>query len=80
MYLFNDAVSSSDYIASNDRMINKWERTRKETVVAYYPGIFLEGLRNTTKNLSPGSRSPGRDLKPKLPEYEAGVLTTQPRR
>jgi hypothetical protein len=33
-----------------------------------------------TKNLSQDSRSPGRDLKPGPPEYEAGVLTTRPRR
>jgi hypothetical protein len=39
-----------------------------------------EGLREITKNLSRDSRSPDRDLKPRLPEYEAGVLTTQPRR
>jgi hypothetical protein len=46
----------------------------------YYPGIRLGGLRKTTKNLSQGSRSPGRDLNPGPPEYEAGVLTTRPRR
>jgi hypothetical protein len=34
---------------------------------------------NTTNNLSHDSRSSGRDLKPRPPEYEAGVLTTQPR-
>jgi hypothetical protein len=43
-------------------------------------GICLEGLRKTTKNLSQDSRSPGRDLNPGPPEYEAGVLTTRPRR
>jgi hypothetical protein len=46
----------------------------------YYLGICLEGLRKTTKNLSQVSRSPGRDLNPGPPEYEAGVLTTRPRR
>jgi hypothetical protein len=34
LQLFNDAVSSSDYIASNDTMINKLERMPKEAVVA----------------------------------------------
>jgi hypothetical protein len=52
----------------------------KENVVAclYYPGIFLEGLRKTTKNLSQSSRSPDRDINPEPPEYEAHVnhLTT----
>jgi hypothetical protein len=35
---------------------------------------------STTKKLSEDSRSPGIDLKAGPPEYEAGVLTTQPRR
>jgi hypothetical protein len=42
-------------------------------------GICLVELRETRKNFSQDSRSgraPGRDLKPKLPEHEAGVLTT----
>jgi hypothetical protein len=46
--LFNDAVCSSDYIASNDRTVNKIERIRKEAAVAYsesFPGIVLEELR-----------------------------------
>jgi hypothetical protein len=46
----------------------------------HYPGIFLEGLRKSTKNLSWDSRSPGRDLNPGPPEYKAGVLTTRKRR
>jgi hypothetical protein len=32
--LFNDAVSSSDYIGSNDRVINESKRMLKEAVVA----------------------------------------------
>jgi hypothetical protein len=34
---------------------------------------------NTMNNLSHDSRSSGRDLESRPPEYEAGVLTTQPR-
>jgi hypothetical protein len=34
--LFNDAVSSSDYKTSNDRMINEKKRTRKEAVAASF--------------------------------------------
>jgi hypothetical protein len=45
----------------------------------YYPGICLEGLRKTTKNLSQDSQSLGQDLNPGPPKYNAGVLTTQPR-
>jgi hypothetical protein len=41
----------------------------------YYPGIYLEGLRETT-NLSQGSRSSGRDLNPRPSKYESEVLTT----
>jgi hypothetical protein len=49
MYVINfrliyDAVSSSDYVTLNDRI---W----KEAVLhlRYYPGIYLDGLRITTK-------------------------------
>jgi hypothetical protein len=40
----------------------------------------MEGLRKTTKNRSLDSLSSGRDLNPGPPEYEAEVLTSQPRR
>jgi hypothetical protein len=52
-------------------------RKRSWPNLRYYPGICLEGLTKTTKNLSQHSRSPGRDLNPGPPEYEAGVLTTR---
>jgi hypothetical protein len=39
----------------------------------HYSGIFLAGMR-TTKNLSQVILSPGRDLNPSAPEYEAGML------
>jgi hypothetical protein len=38
------------------------------------PGIFLEGLSKTTKTLSQGSWSPGRDLNPGRTDYEAEVV------
>jgi hypothetical protein len=46
----------------------------------YYSGIRPEELWKTTTNLSQNSLSPGRDFNPGPPEYEAGVLTTRPRR
>jgi hypothetical protein len=46
----------------------------------YNPSICLEGLRKSTKRISQDSRSPVRDLNPGYPAYEAGVLTTRPRR
>jgi hypothetical protein len=55
-------------------------RKRSCPDLRYYPVICLEGLRKTTKNLSQDRRSLGRDLNPGPPEYEAGVLTTRPRR
>jgi hypothetical protein len=51
--LFDDAVSSACYIASNDWIIN-WKgygRKRSWRNLRHYPGICLEGLRKTTKNL-----------------------------
>jgi hypothetical protein len=49
------------------------ERILKETVVAVrnYPGICLEGLSKTTKNLVQHILSQGRELNPGPPEYEA---------
>jgi hypothetical protein len=43
----------------------KWQgygRKRSWPDLRYYPGIFVEGLRKTTKNLSQESRSLSRDL------------------
>jgi hypothetical protein len=49
-------------------------------ILRYYPGIRLEVLRKTTKDLSQDSRYTGRELNPETPKYEPGVLTTRPRR
>jgi hypothetical protein len=49
-----------------------------DLILKYYSGIRLEGLRKTTIP-SMDSRSPGRDLNPGPPKYEAGMLTTGPR-
>jgi hypothetical protein len=56
------------------------ERKRSWPNLRYYPSICLEGPRKTVQNLSQDSWSPGRDLNPRPPEYEAGVLTTRLRR
>jgi hypothetical protein len=42
-----------------------------------YPGICLERLRNSTKNLSEDSVPPGRDSNQGPPQYEAGILTAR---
>jgi hypothetical protein len=56
-----------------------WKCGRKRSLpnISHYPCIFLEGLRRATKTLNRDSRSPGRDMKPRPPEYEAQVLTTR---
>jgi hypothetical protein len=61
----------------NDRLEGMW----KEAIVVQFmasPGIWLEGLRKTTKIISQDSRSPGRDLNKVPSEYEAVVLATRP--
>jgi hypothetical protein len=66
-------------------MISEWwicknvEGRGRNLILRYNPGIRLEGLRETKKNLSQYSQSPDRDLNPAPPEYEAGVSTTRPR-
>jgi hypothetical protein len=55
-------------------------RKRSWPNLRYCSGICLEGLRKTTKIISQASRSPGRDLNPGSPVYEAGELTARPRR
>jgi hypothetical protein len=55
-------------------MKDELEMVWKQAAVAclwYYTRICLEGLRNTTENISRDSRSPGQFLNPKPPEYEA---------
>jgi hypothetical protein len=47
-------------------------RTRSWPNLRYYPGIYLEGLRKTTKTLSHYSRYPVKDRNPGSLEYEAG--------
>jgi hypothetical protein len=55
----------------------------KEAFVALFKALSWHlpaGLRKTTKDLSEDSLSPGRDLNPRSPEYEAGALITRLRR
>jgi hypothetical protein len=56
---------------------NKGEIMWKEVVVAYLrdcPGIGLEGMMKTAKDLNHNSRSPYRDLNPGPPELKSVVL------
>jgi hypothetical protein len=49
-------------------------------ILRCYSGIHLNELRKTQKNLSQDKGCLVQDLNPEPPEYEAQVLTTQPRR
>jgi hypothetical protein len=54
--------------------IMTWEgcgRIRQCPALRYYTGGCLEGVRKTTKILSQDNRFLGRELGPKLAEYEA---------
>jgi hypothetical protein len=61
-------------------MGNHLEGSGRGLIFRYYSGSHLEGLRKTKINLDQDSRSPGRNLNLGPPEYEAGILTTRPRR
>jgi hypothetical protein len=57
-----------------------WNGCRRKHLwphLTMYPGICLEGLRKTTKNVHQYSWPPGRDLKLGPIVYEAGVLPTK---
>jgi hypothetical protein len=72
--LLNDAISSSDYIASNCRVNNEQERIWK-ILYQHMP----VGAEKNIKTFSQYTRCPCRNLNPGPPERE-GILTTRPRR
>jgi hypothetical protein len=61
-------------------MNDEMERICKEAVMPYFKVLSKHFPTGTDENLDQGSRYPCRDMNPGPPEYEAGVLTTQPRR
>jgi hypothetical protein len=76
--LFNGTASSSDYTASNDRMINElkaYGKKRSWPNLRWYPRIYLEALRKTTKNLTQHNRSPVWDFNTGIPKFEARMPT-----
>jgi hypothetical protein len=77
------SVSQTTQRRMKGRYVNdKLERMWKVAVVAYFKQLSQYFPRETEEKhkKSQSSRSPCRDLNPGLPEYEAGVLTTRPRR
>jgi hypothetical protein len=49
-------------------------RKRSQANPRYYPDIYIERLKKTTKYLSQDGPFPGRKLNQKLLAYEAGIL------
>jgi hypothetical protein len=61
----------------NDELARMWKRPWPNFKVLSRNSP--EGTDENHKNISQKSRSPGRDLNPGPPEYEAGALTIRPR-
>jgi hypothetical protein len=62
--LFNDGVSSRDYVVSTGRVAGKYcVRKRPWCNMLYCPGICLAGLRKITRNPSQDSRFSDKDWK-----------------
>jgi hypothetical protein len=65
----------------DDKWIMNWKQRGRKwswTNLRYYPSIWLEGLRKTTKDLNNYTWSLGQDLNSRPPEYKAAVLATRP--
>jgi hypothetical protein len=54
----------------------RYGRRQSWSKLRYYPGICVEGLRETTEKPQSEYLFPGRDLTLGAPEYEAAVLST----
>jgi hypothetical protein len=63
--LFNDTVSSSDYIASDAAVIKMLPCLR------YFEDVCLEELKKTTRSVGRDKRFQSRDSGPEAPQYEA---------
>jgi hypothetical protein len=55
-------------------------RSGRDLILRYYPGICRRETEENHESLSYDSQSSVQDLNPRPPEYEAGVLSTLPRR
>jgi hypothetical protein len=75
-FLFNDAVSFTDYIASKNRMINELEGMWKWSWpnLRYHPNIFLVELRKTMKNVLQDSWCVDQDLNLVFPKQEMSAI------
>jgi hypothetical protein len=70
-------LSVARLLQSYCRMVNDMQRVWNEAAVTwsgYYSGIFLKGLRKTTKNVSFDSRCPGRDSNWAPPKFKPRTL------
>jgi hypothetical protein len=81
---FNEDVSSFrlycvklwDYYWIMNR--KEYGRERSCIILTFYPKMSERTKKNHEKPLSRNNQSPGTDLYPELPEYEANALTTLP--
>jgi hypothetical protein len=80
IYLMNYLTALSVSLTIQSRMIRYKMKHEQEFNLRHYPSICLRVLRKTTKYLCQDTRSSGRHLNRDRLEYEAGVLTTRPRR
>jgi hypothetical protein len=63
--------------------IHELRKIRKEAIMAQFEMltcIYLKVLRKIMRNVGHNTRSPGRDLIPRPPKHEVGMLTSLPRR
>jgi hypothetical protein len=73
--------SGSDYVASNEGVTNEWwGRKRLWPTFKVLSYNLHGGTEENHENVSQDNRSPGQDLNPGSPEYEAGVIATRPQR
>jgi hypothetical protein len=75
--LFNYVMGSSHIAVTSGMVINKWEQMPWPTS-RYFPGICLDGLRNTTRLLSEYIRCPGQDSNRTPLEYKSDTLPRDP--
>jgi hypothetical protein len=84
--MVNDVFSTTQNIASNEKVIHEWwtgkylEGSGRNLISTFSPALSWTDWGKPRHILSQGSRTSSWGLNPGPPQYEAGVLTTRPRR
>jgi hypothetical protein len=78
--LFSDSklLASDEGVISELWIVKDVEGSSRGLILRYYPEIYLQGLKKTTKTLSQDSRYTGRGYRSLPPEYEVGMPTSGP--